>query len=133
MLCWVLPHEKEKIENAIKRQEKNNLTIIFIDSLNELKNHISNSSLIYLSTTRASQYSNKKEIIELFNNYSQVQFCMGDYESEYDTMKESVFFEPLAGNFKNVYPRMLMPHTVIEVFISGIFPDPWVDVSPYLR
>ena len=100
---------------------------------NELKNHINNSSLIYLSTTRATQHSNKKEIIELFNTYSQVQSCMGDYESEYNTTKENAFFEPLAGNFTNVYPRMLMPHTAIEAFISGAFPDPWADVSPYLK
>ena len=36
MICWILPHEKEKIENAIKKKENNNLNIIFIDSFNEL-------------------------------------------------------------------------------------------------
>jgi len=132
MLCWVLPHEKNKIENIIK-SKNDNYNIIFIDSLSELKNHIDNNSFVYLSTTRATNYSNKTEIIELFNNYPQTQFCMGDYEADYNPMKEYIFYDPLAGNFVNVYPRMIMLHTAIEAFSSGEFPDPWADVSPYLK
>jgi len=129
MVCWVLPHEKIQIENEAKKQKITN--ILFIDSLNGLKKHISNSSLVYLSTTRATKYPNKAEISGLFNKYTNVQFCMGNYDCNYDPLEQNVFLEPLAGNFPNVYARMLMPHTAIEVFISGVFPDPWADLSPY--
>jgi len=132
MLCWVLPHEKIKIEDNIKKL-KIDKSIIFIESLSELKGHIANDSFVYLSTTRATKYSNKAEIIELFANYPQTQFCMGDYDSNYDPLEQNIFLEPLANNFMNVYPRMMMIHTAIETFISGIFPDPWEDVSPYLK
>ena len=133
MICWVFPHEKTKLEESIKKHKKDKLNIIFIDSLNELKNHISNSSLIYLSTTKATKHLNKEEIIEFFNNYPQVQFCMGEYDYNYDPLENDVFLEPLANNFTNVYPRMLTSYTAIEVFISGVFPDPWADISPYLK
>jgi len=117
MICWVLPHEKIQIENEASNQKITD--IIFIDSLNELKNHICNSSLVYLSTTKATKYPNKEEIIELFNKYPHVQFCMGGFDCNYDPLEQNVFLEPLAGNFSNVYARMLMPHTAIEIFISG--------------
>ena len=131
ILCWVLPHEKTKIENLAKAH--NNINIIFIDSFDELRNSIDNSSLVYISTTRATKYSNKEEIIAILNNYPQVQFCMGEYDCNYDPLENDVFLEPLANNFINVYPRMLMTYTAIEVFISGEFPDPWADVSPYYQ
>jgi len=127
MICWVLPHEKIKIENEAKKQKCSN--IIFVETFNVLKKHINNSSLVYLSTTKASKYPKKEEIIGLFMKYPNVQFIMENYDCNYDPLENNVFIEPLAGNFPNVYARMLTPHTAIKVFISGVFPDPNVAIT----
>lgn len=132
MVCWVLPHEKVKIENAVKSL-KIEKSVLFIESLSELKRYINNASFVYLSTTKATKYPNKEEIIDLFNDYPQTQFSMGDYDCNCDPLEQNVFLEPLANNFKNVYPRMMLPHTAIEAFSSCEFPDAWADVSPYLK
>jgi hypothetical protein len=132
MLCWVLPHEKSEIENYAKKLNIAK-SIIFIDSLSELKKHINDTSFIYLSTTRASKYLDKKEIFKLFTDHPKIQFCMGNYDRDYIPMNQEVFLDPLAENFKNVYPRMMLTNTAIDAFSSGEFPDPWEDVSPYLK
>jgi len=132
MLCWVLPHERIEIENDAKILSADK-TIIFIESFPELRKYIDDSSLVYLSTTRASKHPDKKELFKLFTDYPKTQFCMGDYDRDYIPMKQEIFLDPLAGNFINVYPRMMLTNTVIETFSSGKFPDPWEDMSPYLK
>ena len=132
MLCWVLAHEKIEIKNNAKKLNIDK-PIIFIESLSELKKHIDDTSLVYLSTTLASKYTDKEEIFKLFIDHPKVQFCMGDYDREYISFKQHIFFDPLAGNFANVYPRMILTNTAIEIFSSGELPDPWEDVSPYLK
>jgi hypothetical protein len=132
MLCWILPHEKIEIENYAKNLNIIK-SIIFTDSLSELKKHIDDTSFVYLSTTRASKYMDKEEIFKLFTDYPKTQFCMGDYDRKYIPMEQKIFFDPLAGNFVNVYPRMMLTNTAIDIFSSGEFPDPWEDLSPYLK
>jgi hypothetical protein len=127
MLCWVLPHEKTEIENHAK-DLKIDKSIIFTESLSELRKHIDDTSLVYLSTTRASNCMDKQEIFKLFTDYPKTQFCMGDYDREYIPMKQEIFFDPLAGNFTNVYPRMILTNTAIEIFSSGEFPEPIEEV-----
>jgi len=127
LLCWALPHEKAKIEKAVSKTKKENLNIKFIDDLSKLKEYIKDDTLVFLSTTKASLYPKQEEIIKLFKDFPQVQFCMEDYDTEYNPLNTNCFLDPLAGAIKNVYPRMIFPHIAIEAFITGEFPDPWAD------
>jgi hypothetical protein len=110
MFCWVRPHEKKELKEAVDGQ----FPIIFAKNYNEFKNQIKNDDFLVMSIVKAVRGLKKmQKLVRIFPQYKFYLYYRSN-EDGFMTDNEMTLF-----NEQNIINGQFMPSGIIGAYLEG--------------